>query len=139
MGAGVARRSASPVAGSYDQSALPWMSVHQIRWSAAFQRMPSPCSLRQSRTSSAFNASSRAVLLTADPHHHIVSGIPVNGAQSGTGRREPLRPIERPESLTETALKRLRGAIVSGDFQLGQPLSERQLAEMLGISKTPVR
>ena len=50
-----------------------------------------------------------------------------------------MRPIERPESLTERALKRLRSAIVSGDFELGQPLSERQLAEMLAISKTPVR
>jgi DNA-binding GntR family transcriptional regulator len=50
-----------------------------------------------------------------------------------------LRPIERPESLTERAVKRLREAIVSGDFELGQPLSERQLAQMLEISKTPVR
>jgi DNA-binding GntR family transcriptional regulator len=50
-----------------------------------------------------------------------------------------LRPIERPESLMESAVKRLRQAIVSGDFELGQPLSERQLAEMLEISKTPVR
>jgi DNA-binding GntR family transcriptional regulator len=50
-----------------------------------------------------------------------------------------LRPIERPESLTERAVKRLRAAIVSGDFELGQPLSERQLAAMLAISKTPVR
>ncbi len=50
-----------------------------------------------------------------------------------------MRPIERPESLTERAVKRLRAAIVSGDFELGQPLSERQLAAMLAISKTPVR
>jgi DNA-binding GntR family transcriptional regulator len=39
----------------------------------------------------------------------------------------------------ESAVKRLRNAIVSGDFELGQPLSERQLAEMLEVSKTPVR
>ncbi len=50
-----------------------------------------------------------------------------------------MRPIERPESLTESAVKRLRAAIVSGDLALGQPLSERQLAELLEISKTPVR
>jgi DNA-binding GntR family transcriptional regulator len=50
-----------------------------------------------------------------------------------------LRPIERPESLTESVVKRLREAIVSGDFELGQPLSERQLAERLEVSKTPVR
>ena len=57
--------------------------------------------------------------------------------ESWTG--STLKPIERPESLTESAVKRLRDAIVSGDFELGQPLSERQLAEMLEISKTPVR
>lgn len=50
-----------------------------------------------------------------------------------------MKPIERPKSLTEVAVVRLREAIVSGDFELGQPLSERQLAEMLDISKTPVR
>jgi DNA-binding GntR family transcriptional regulator len=50
-----------------------------------------------------------------------------------------VQPIERPESLTESVIKRLRAAIVSGDFALGQPLSERQLAELLEVSKTPVR
>src|SRR6188474_950945 len=50
-----------------------------------------------------------------------------------------LKPIERPESLAESVVKRLREAIVSGDFELGQPLSERQLAELLEVSKTPVR
>jgi len=50
-----------------------------------------------------------------------------------------VKPIERPQSLTESVIKRLREAIVSGDFELGQPLSERQLAELLEVSKTPVR
>jgi DNA-binding GntR family transcriptional regulator len=50
-----------------------------------------------------------------------------------------VQPIERPESLTESAVKRLRAAIVSGDFALGQPLSERHLAALLEVSKTPVR
>jgi DNA-binding GntR family transcriptional regulator len=50
-----------------------------------------------------------------------------------------LKPIERPESLAESTVKRLRQAIVSGDLELGQPLSERQLAELLEVSKTPVR
>jgi DNA-binding GntR family transcriptional regulator len=36
-------------------------------------------------------------------------------------------------------VKRLRNSIVSGDLELGQPLSERQLAELLEVSKTPVR
>jgi DNA-binding GntR family transcriptional regulator len=50
-----------------------------------------------------------------------------------------LKPIERPASLTESVVKRLRNSIVSGDLELGQPLSERQLAELLEVSKTPVR
>jgi DNA-binding GntR family transcriptional regulator len=50
-----------------------------------------------------------------------------------------LKPIERPESLTESTVKRLRAAIVSGDLELGQALSERQLADLLQVSKTPVR
>ncbi len=50
-----------------------------------------------------------------------------------------MQPIERPQSLAESVLKRLRAEIVSGDFALGQPLSERALAESLGVSKTPVR
>jgi DNA-binding GntR family transcriptional regulator len=50
-----------------------------------------------------------------------------------------LKPIERPQSLAESTVKRLRQAIVSGDLELGQPLSERQLAGLLEVSKTPVR
>jgi DNA-binding GntR family transcriptional regulator len=50
-----------------------------------------------------------------------------------------MRPIERPRSLTQTALVQIREAIVAGELELGQPLSERALSEMLHISKTPVR
>ena len=50
-----------------------------------------------------------------------------------------MKPIERPASLAESTVKRLRQAIVSGALELGQPLSERQLAELLEVSKTPVR
>jgi len=50
-----------------------------------------------------------------------------------------MRPITRPKSLTATVLDRLRQSIVEGDLALGQPLSERQLAENFGVSKTPVR
>jgi DNA-binding GntR family transcriptional regulator len=45
----------------------------------------------------------------------------------------------RPKSLTDTVLAHLREAIVSGRYALGSHLSERQLAEDLGVSKTPVR
>jgi DNA-binding GntR family transcriptional regulator len=50
-----------------------------------------------------------------------------------------MRPIKRPLSLTATVLEKLRSSIVRGDFDLGSPLSERQLSESLGVSKTPVR
>ncbi|SMX47817.1 GntR family transcriptional regulator [Maliponia aquimaris] len=47
--------------------------------------------------------------------------------------------INRPKSLTETVLEHLREQIVSGAYELGAALSERQLAEELNVSKTPVR
>lgn len=50
-----------------------------------------------------------------------------------------MTPMERPKSLTETVLEHLRARIVSGDLELGASLSERQLAEELNVSKTPVR
>ncbi len=50
-----------------------------------------------------------------------------------------MRPIQRPRSLSATVLDQVRASIVRGDFDLGAPLSERQLSESLGVSKTPVR
>lgn len=47
--------------------------------------------------------------------------------------------IKRPKLLTETVLEHLRERIVSGDLELGALLSERQLAEDMNVSKTPVR
>ena len=47
--------------------------------------------------------------------------------------------IERPKSLTETVLAHLREQIIQGDLELGSALPERQLAEKLMVSKTPVR
>lgn len=49
------------------------------------------------------------------------------------------RKIERPKSLTELAVERIRHAIVGGRLQLGAQISEAALALELGISKTPVR
>lgn len=59
--------------------------------------------------------------------------------QRSSGARRTIHPIERPRSLTQSALVQIRDAIVEGDLALGQPLSERGLSEMLNISKTPVR
>ena len=47
--------------------------------------------------------------------------------------------FERPKSLAQTVLTHLRFSIVHGDLELGRQLSERQLADELGVSKTPVR
>jgi DNA-binding GntR family transcriptional regulator len=48
-------------------------------------------------------------------------------------------PVERPKSLTDLAVDRIRSAIVTGPLQFGEALSESVLAGMLGMSKTPVR
>lgn len=50
-----------------------------------------------------------------------------------------MRLIERPPSLVDTVAAQLRELIVSGELQLGQQLSERNLAAAFGVSKTPVR
>ncbi|WP_250527423.1 GntR family transcriptional regulator [Caballeronia sp. GAWG2-1] len=50
-----------------------------------------------------------------------------------------MEPIARSTSLAESVAAKLRAAIVSGDYELGQALSERVLAEILRVSKTPVR
>jgi DNA-binding GntR family transcriptional regulator len=50
-----------------------------------------------------------------------------------------MTPVIRPRSLSDTVLSRLRDDIVHGELELGQLLSERALAEKLGVSKTPVR
>jgi DNA-binding GntR family transcriptional regulator len=51
----------------------------------------------------------------------------------------PVYPLKRPRTLTEQAADAIRARIVSGDFQLGEALSEITLAAELGVSKTPVR
>lgn len=47
--------------------------------------------------------------------------------------------LDRPKSLTDLAVERIRRAIVEGERAFGEPLSEASLALGLGISKTPVR
>lgn len=54
-------------------------------------------------------------------------------------QKSRMKQIERPKSLAQTVLSHLRSSIVHGDLELGQLLSERQLADDLGVSKTPVR
>lgn len=52
---------------------------------------------------------------------------------------KPTLRLERPQLLTELACERLRTAIVDGELKLGEQVSEAQLAQRLGVSKTPVR
>lgn len=47
--------------------------------------------------------------------------------------------IQRPLSLSNIVLNRVRSMIVDGELKLGSALSERKLAETLNVSKTPVR
>jgi DNA-binding GntR family transcriptional regulator len=47
--------------------------------------------------------------------------------------------LDRPKSLTDLAVERIRTAIVEGGLAFGEQISEAALALNLGISKTPVR
>lgn len=53
--------------------------------------------------------------------------------------RNIMEAIERPQSLTNIAIERVRDAIIDGTLKLGSLISEKQVAELLGTSKTPVR
>jgi len=44
-----------------------------------------------------------------------------------------------PRLLSEVAYERIKEAIRSSDLEPGQPLSEKKLSSMLGISRTPIR
>jgi len=50
-----------------------------------------------------------------------------------------LEPVKRGKSLTDQALQAIRAKIVSGQWRLGEALSEIAIAAELGVSKTPVR
>lgn len=50
-----------------------------------------------------------------------------------------LRVENRPKTLRELALEKLRGAIITGRFQPGERLIERSLCDRLGVSRSVVR
>ena len=52
---------------------------------------------------------------------------------------QALIPLERSRTLTEDVYQRIRAAIVQRTFGPGERLTELALAELLGVSKTPVR
>jgi DNA-binding GntR family transcriptional regulator len=62
------------------------------------------------------------------------------GASAGRTPVTPaLIPVERPLALGEQVYHSLRALLRSGQIPHGQPLQEVQLAERLGVSRTPVR
>jgi DNA-binding GntR family transcriptional regulator len=58
--------------------------------------------------------------------------------RSSTGSSGPARPAS-PSSATETAYSGLRSLILEGTYPLGARLGENELADVLGVSRTPVR
>ncbi len=50
-----------------------------------------------------------------------------------------LKPVERPLALVEQVYSALRAQLRSGAIDAGQALQEVQVAEQLGVSRTPVR
>jgi DNA-binding GntR family transcriptional regulator len=60
------------------------------------------------------------------------------GEAAPAGPLHGLRPLESV-ALGERTLDSIRRAIISGELAAGEPLRDRQLAEALGVSRTPVR
>lgn len=49
-----------------------------------------------------------------------------------------MKAIAIPKSLIEETITRIRDAILSGELPLGSKLSEQRLADVLGVSRSPV-
>lgn len=47
--------------------------------------------------------------------------------------------LEHPKALTSMVTESLRQAIIDGDFQLDESMSEDQLSAVFGVSRSPVR
>lgn len=50
-----------------------------------------------------------------------------------------IKPVERAPGLVDQVYEALRAQLRGGELEVGQPLQELQLAERLGVSRTPVR
>lgn len=74
------------------------------------------------------------------PHRDVTRTIsPAREPLNGAALVALLPPAQTPASRADVVCEALRRAILDGVLQPGQPLVERELAEMLGVSKTPVR
>jgi len=68
------------------------------------------------------------------------AGRPHRMASKGVSLvNKKLGQIERPQSLADIAAEAIRNAIITGQYALGEALSENSLTEALGTSKTPIR
>ena len=74
-------------------------------------------------------AAPRAVETTPD----ALSGEALPASTAGP------RPIERPLRLMEAVVEQLRSLILNGELAPGMPLRQQDLAEQLGVSRTPLR
>src|SRR5438034_9889160 len=72
---------------------------------------------------------------------HVRSRLDVSERAVSAAGGEPIPPLSALDSLSraDVIADRIRTAILRGDFQPGQALVERDLAAMLGVSKTPIR
>ena len=64
--------------------------------------------------------------------------VPFPKEETG-GFVEELQKIKRPETLLSLAYDRIKGLLVSGQLNFDEIYSANQFAEMLGVSRTPVR
>jgi DNA-binding GntR family transcriptional regulator len=76
----------------------------------------------------------------AAQHQSGAEASPDSGAfEMSTRQGNPARPLTTGPSLAEQAYEALREMITGGSFEPGQRLTERSLADLLGVSPTPVR
>lgn len=68
----------------------------------------------------------------------VAGAAPLVDGAVATGALNIL-PLTDPVSRTDVAAEAIKMAILRGDFGAGEPLVERELASLLGVSKTPVR
>jgi DNA-binding GntR family transcriptional regulator len=78
----------------------------------------------------------------SDNSVHASRGVVVHTKRASTkapGRAKTIVPVVRDLKLTQIAYEKIRRAIVYGSLDLGEPLSENDLARALGVSKAPIR